>query len=108
MVGRTPLKNLRPKIATVDLRTARPAPKQADPHYASAEHLAWRRAVLERAGWQCEWPGCGRSNCRLFADHIVELRDGGAALDVANGQALCGAHHTLKTAESRRRRGETL
>lgn len=41
---------------------------------------------------------------RLFADHIVELKDGGAPFDVANGQALCGAHHTLKTAAERQKR----
>jgi hypothetical protein len=37
----------------------------------------------------------------MFADHIVELNDGGAPFDVANGQCLCGAHHTAKTADAR-------
>jgi hypothetical protein len=38
---------------------------------------------------------------RLFADHIVEVADGGALLDPANGQCLCGAHHTLKTVRAK-------
>jgi hypothetical protein len=45
----------------------------------------------------------------MFADHIVELKDGGAAFDVANGQCLCGSHHTLKTnAERARRMGANM
>jgi hypothetical protein len=33
----------------------------------------------------------------MFADHIVELRDGGSRTDPLNGQCLCGKHHSLKT-----------
>ncbi len=86
------------------MRTARPPEKEADPHYLRPEHRAWREEVLRRAGWRCQHPGCGRADCRLFADHIIELRDGGDPLDPANGQALCGSHHTLKTAAERAKR----
>jgi len=37
----------------------------------------------------------------MFADHIIEIKDGGARLDPANGQSLCGKHHTIKTAEQK-------
>ena len=40
----------------------------------------------------------------LYADHIKERRDGGDLLDPENGQALCAAHHTRKTASERMRR----
>jgi 5-methylcytosine-specific restriction enzyme A len=74
------------------------------------EHLRWRDAVLARAGWRCEaidgGVRCNRRSPpdRLFADHIRELSDGGAPLDPANGQCLCGSHHTAKTAAARARR----
>ena len=93
------LRMLSSRIARHDTRTALPPPKQPDPYYGSAEHRAWRAAVLARAGHACQ--GCGHRGARLYADHIVELRDGGAALDVTNGQALCGACHTTKTIAAR-------
>jgi hypothetical protein len=40
----------------------------------------------------------------MFADHIVEIKDGGAQLDLANGQCLCFSHHEIKTAEARKAR----
>lgn len=54
------LRMLRPTLATLDTRAAKPAPKIADPFYQSA---AWRELVdkikAER-GARCEAPGCGR------------------------------------------------
>ncbi|OYW50928.1 MAG: hypothetical protein B7Z34_03715 [Novosphingobium sp. 12-62-10] len=38
---------------------------------------------------------------RMFADHKVEIKDGGAPFDLDNGQCLCGQHHSLKTAQAR-------
>ena len=98
------LHTLPPRLSVVDVRTAQPAPKVSDPHYQTAEHRAWSAAVLRRAGGACQAQGCGRSGGRLFADHIRELRDGGAPFALANGQALCGSCHTTKTAQERRRR----
>jgi hypothetical protein len=102
------LGTLKPRLAVLDTRTAKPPPKQADPELLTEAHRVWRLAVMQRAGWRCQAPGCtvqgGRGGQRLFADHIVERQDGGDPLDVANGQALCGRHHSLKTAAARARR----
>ena len=86
------LHNVKPGIAPLKMSVATPAPRQVDGHYLTKEHVTWRFQVLARAGQQCQARDCktprrgfGR---RLFADHIIELRDGGAPLDPANGQAL--------------------
>jgi 5-methylcytosine-specific restriction enzyme A len=95
------------RLSLADTRTARPAPKQRANHYGTQAHQDWSRAVIARAGGMCQAKGCGRTGVRLFADHVVELRDGGALMDLANGQALCGSCHTRKTAAARaaRQRG---
>lgn len=99
------IKLARPSIPTMDTRIVAPMPKEADPHYQSPEHKAWRLEVMRRARWRCQAPGCTvRYPERLFADHIVELRDGGAPFDPANGQAFCGSHHSKKTAQARAER----
>jgi 5-methylcytosine-specific restriction protein A len=98
------LRTSRPMLATHDTRTVRPAPKVAADHYSTPEHRAWRAEVIRLSGGQCQWPGCKRAGIRLFADHIIEIKDGGSALDVANGQALCGGHHTNKTLKERAKR----
>lgn len=96
-----------PRIATADTRAVRPPAKVADAALQTAAHKAWRAAVLQRAGYRCEavehGVRCGKAEPahRLFADHVEERRDGGASLDPANGQALCGRHHTKKTAAAR-------
>lgn len=101
------LATLRPALKPVDHRTCAPPAKRADPELQTKAHEVWRKAVLDRAGWRCE--SCGKRggrghNVRLFADHIVERQDGGAALDPANGRCLCGSCHTRKTAQERARR----
>ena len=98
------LTRLAGRIATLDTRCAQPAPKLADRFYTSPEYLAWRAIVIARAGGRCQDPACqrpGRRASRLFADHVVELKDGGAPLDPANGLARCGSCHTRKTIAAR-------
>lgn len=91
------------------LRTQQVAlpPKVANPDLLTPEHRAWRAEVIRRAGGQCQWVD-GGFRCRkaapqhrMFADHIKERSDGGALYEPANGQCLCGQHHTIKTAEAR-------
>lgn len=103
------VRTIRPSIATVDMRSARPIEKRADPELLTPEHRAWRAEVLRRAGYQCEAVENGRrcrvaAPARLFADHKKERKDGGAPLDPANGACMCGRHHSLKTAAERAKR----
>lgn len=100
------LKNARPRLRTIDTRSLKPEAKHFDPYYSSPEHREWRKAVLQRAGHRCEDPEHdGERAVRvLYADHIVERRDGGSATDVANGMARCAACHVRKTARVRAQR----
>ena len=101
------LATIQPRLRTLDQRPAQEPPKVADSHYGTPEHRQWRAAVIARAGGRCQDPECqtpNRTVIRLFADHIVELRDGGAATDVRNGMARCGSCHTLKTNAERAKR----
>ena len=88
-----------PRLAKAAAARLPPPPKQVDASYRDPAHDRWANAVRRRAGGRCE--RCGREGTRLFADHVVELRDGGAPFDPANGQALCGSCHSAKTARAR-------
>jgi len=98
------------RLAAATSRRLKPPPKTAASISATPAYRAWRAAVIRRAGGRCEWVEAG-TRCpkaepddRMFADHRVELRDGGAEFDPANGQCLCGSHHTRKTMAERARR----
>jgi 5-methylcytosine-specific restriction enzyme A len=103
----TKLRTLSPLVRTLDTRTTRPPPKQKDLVYTTPEFLLWRKQVMARAGGRCEAVDNGhrcsntRPDHRLYADHIVELRDGGSVLDLNNGQCLCHIHHQRKTIAAR-------
>ena len=90
-----------------DTHVLRPKPKVADHVYRSAQYALWRSQVIARAGGRCQavtdGKRChrGEPEHRLFADHIHEIQDGGDPFDLVNGQALCGTHHTIKTARTR-------
>lgn len=104
---RMPLRMAPPRVGSLDIRCAQPAPKTADAELLTVEHRAWRAEVLRRAGFRCErieyGQRCNRTG-RLFANHKVERKDGGDRLDPANGECLCGRHHTLFTNEQRAKR----
>jgi hypothetical protein len=56
---------------------------------------AWSKAVRERDGNQCQWPGgCQTGDTRIDAHHIAErsLRPD-LKYSTANGVALCRQHH---------------
>ncbi len=93
------LRSLPPRLGKAPSRWPR-AQKQPDPHYQTPEHRAWAKAVKERAGWRCE--ECGATGVKLYADHVVELKDGGDPL--GQGRALCASCHTTKTHRARAER----
>jgi hypothetical protein len=57
---------LRPSMTMARLsgRSIPAMPKQREEHYGTPEHVAWRNAVIARAGRCCE--RCGRTNVRLW------------------------------------------
>lgn len=88
------------RVATMGSRVTVPL-KRADSFYASPEWRALvRQLKRDRGGW-CE--RCGSSH-RVAGDHIVEIKDGGAALDPANVELLCQSCHNRKTAAARAKR----
>jgi 5-methylcytosine-specific restriction protein A len=93
--------NLKPRIATLDTRTAKPLPKEADDHYGTPEHRAWAVAVKNRARWQCEHIENGERcrnrhpTSRMYAGHIKNQIDyPDLALDLNNGRCECNSHNT--------------
>jgi hypothetical protein len=68
-----------------------------DSYYNSNVHRVWRTLIITRADGRCPWPGCNVREQRMFADHIIEIRDGGSRTDPLNGQCLCAKHHAIKT-----------
>jgi 5-methylcytosine-specific restriction enzyme A len=98
------LLTLRPRIGSANLQTATPPSKVADKFYLTSEWIALRDLVRREAGGRCQAPSCGRVERRMFVDHIIELKDGGAPLDRTNVWLLCGSHHTRKTIAERARR----
>ena len=91
-IVRTGIQKLGPRIPSLA--------DQTQPYYKTREHREWAKEIVRRAYGRCE--KCGRernddgTRTRLFADHIVEVKDGGT-WTMSNGQALCGRCHTVKT-----------
>ncbi len=75
-------------------RTPRPPMKRKS--RAGNFTRATKRAILERAGYRCEW--CGAEGVELACDHVVPLMGGGGTT-AENGQALCVPCHDEKTEE---------
>jgi len=108
------LRSLGPVVRTIDTRTTPLPPKQLDPVYNTPAFKAWRAAVVSRAGGRCEAVDQHGVRCskaqpehRIYADHVVELRDGGSLIDLNNGQCLCASHHEHKTIIARTHRMKT-
>ena len=96
------LPTLKPRVGSLDLRTAALPPKIADPFYSSAAWIELRDRVRREAGGGCQVAGCCRRG--HIVDHIVELKDGGAPLDRKNLVLMCSSHHASKTAAERAKR----
>ena len=87
------------RLATLDTRAAAPLPKDRDTFYHSEQ---WRRllaGIIKVRGRRCE--DCGKEGSRVYGDHVVERRDGGADLDPSNVRLLCARCHGRKTEAAR-------
>jgi hypothetical protein len=112
MANSMKLRSLEPVLRKVaDTRTVAAPAKVKDTVYDTPEFRAFRTVVLRRAGYRCEAMDqrgyrCTRASPhdRLYADHIVELSDGGSLTDSSNGQCLCASHHQSKTQAVRAKR----
>ena len=67
--------------------------------YRTAQWREARAISIAMHAYRCD--GCGARPRRLFVDHIVELRDGGAPYEQSNLRPLCGSCHTTKTLAAR-------
>lgn len=106
-MSKNKLKLFRGPVPRSDLRTVKPPPKRADDIYLTPEYQEWRTIVIEQSGGRCqdkEHEGHNPMGVRLYADHIIELKDGGAPFDPRNGLARCASCHTKKTLRERQRR----
>ena len=81
--------------------------KIADPFYSSPAWRALMAFLIKRRGRRCEdrehnsaTPQTGR----IFGDHIVERKDGGAPFDPGNILLRCARCHGFKTSAERARR----
>lgn len=79
--------------------------KRADPFYLSAEWKALMKAIIRTRGRVCEDQDHDaakpREGVRLYGDHVIEIKDGGAKLDPHNVLLRCAACHGRKTAATR-------
>jgi 5-methylcytosine-specific restriction protein A len=81
--------------------------KKVDSFYISAEWKAFRNALRFERGWCCQDPKCETPSGpwkMIYGHHIVELTDGGAALDRQNVTLVCGTCHGRLTAENKSKR----
>ncbi len=98
------LKLLGSQVMTFDTRSAKPPDKVALPFYSSPEWRALLNKIIDQRGRRCQDPRCKRPFGpwgRIYGDHIVELQDGGAALDDSNVMLRCASCHVRKTGEAR-------
>ena len=96
------------EAAAAAARAEQRSKKPVEPFYGSAAWKALMREIIRERGRRCEDPRCETSNRgqggKVYGDHMVELIDGGAALDKANVLLRCARCHGRKTAEARRAR----
>jgi len=109
------LRTLSPLVRSTNTATTPLPPKVKATVYTTPQYRVWRATVVGRAQGRCEYHDhhghrCSRAQPehRMFADHIVEIHDGGSVLDVSNGQCLCYSHHTIKTNEVKKKRYQRL
>lgn len=104
VIGMPKLKNMAARVTTLETRTAPLPPKTIDPFYLSREWRALVGKIKRERGETCEDPSCKgphHRGQRIYADHVVEIQDGGAKLDARNVMLRCARSHGLKTARER-------
>jgi 5-methylcytosine-specific restriction endonuclease McrA len=70
--------------------------------YGSA---AWKEVRLEvQRACKRTCQRCRKPDTRIYVDHIVELKDGGAPLERSNLIGLCAVCHGRKTADEKAKR----
>jgi 5-methylcytosine-specific restriction enzyme A len=110
MVRRRPvIRQQPPRITTATTRITAARPKETLPFYRIQEWVRLVARIIAKRGRRCEGGECKRINRslrgeRIFADHIIEIQDGGALLDEENIKLLCGSCHHTKTLQERARR----
>ena len=95
--------NVKPSLPTIDqlLRPIKQGRKK--PMYNRSSWRKLRVKVLERDRYSCTQ--CGKTDCRLEVDHIIERSDGGADLPPMHGlQTLCMSCHQKKTIRVKKER----
>jgi hypothetical protein len=105
----TVLRSIGQKLGPPRSVKVRTAEKMVDPFYTSPEWRALMDQIIKERGRRCEDPehdpAKQRTGIRIFGDHIKERRDAPhLALVKTNILLRCGACHTRKTADERRRR----
>ena len=104
------MKSLEPRITSSNKKrigkdTSR-STKRTLPFYKTQEWVQLVARIIRIRGRRCENPMCVREGIltRIFADHIIEIKDGGAMLDENNIELLCGSCHMTKTLQVRKER----
>lgn len=102
------LKQLRSSVASLDQRCAPSAPSTGPVHvYNTPEWRALVARLIRQRGRVCEDKTCRaehKKGQRIYADHVHELRDGGAPFDERNIILRCASSHTIKTNTERAKR----
>jgi 5-methylcytosine-specific restriction protein A len=94
----------------VSLATPRltPRTKQISDVYHSKPWVELRATIIKQRGRRCEDANCTTPNRgegrQIYADHVVELQDGGTLLDPNNVLLRCAPCHTRKTLAERAKR----
>jgi len=84
----------------------KPRFKQVQPFYVSPEWRALIKSIKQQRGNYCHDPAHPPSESRtakgrVYGDHIIELKDGGALLDPSNIMLRCHLCHQRKTWKER-------
>jgi 5-methylcytosine-specific restriction protein A len=95
------------KRATREFYNKRKRDKDAQKFYQSAEWQTLRDLKIRQTPFCERCYAEGRMTPAEIVDHEVEIKDGGARLDMANLTSLCRGCHNKKTAAERTKRNDT-